>query len=109
MVASARLHRYTYEDYLLLEQHSQVRHEFLDGEIYAMAGGTPEQAALASFVLRHIGNQLPAGCRTYTSDLRVRISKSDLTTYPDGAVICGRSRPLSRIPSRRPTRASSSK
>ncbi|MDP3153955.1 MAG: Uma2 family endonuclease [Archangium sp.] len=90
MVAPARLHRYLYEDYLLLEQHSQVRHEFLDGEIYAMAGGTPEHAALAASVLRHIGNQLPAGCRTYTSDLRIRISKSDLTTYPDGAVICGK-------------------
>lgn len=90
MVAPARLHRYTYEDYLLLEQHSQVRHEFLDGEIYAMAGGTPEHAALAASVLRQIGNQLPAGCRTYTSDLRVRISKSDLTTYPDGAVVCGK-------------------
>ena len=35
MIAPARLHRYTYEDYVLLEQHSQVRHEFLDGEIYA--------------------------------------------------------------------------
>ncbi len=90
MVLTARLHRYTYEDYALLEQHSQVRHEFLDGEIYAMAGGTPEHAALAASVLRHIGNQLPAGCRTYTSDLRVRISKSDLTTYPDGAVVCGK-------------------
>jgi Uma2 family endonuclease len=67
-----------------------VRHEFLDGEIYAMAGGTPEHAALAASVLRHIGNQLPSGCRTYTSDLRARISKSDMTTYPDGAVVCGK-------------------
>lgn len=90
MVAPARLHRYTYADYVLLEEHSQVRHEFLDGEIYAMPGGTPEHAALAAAALRHLGNQLPAGCRTYTSDLRVRVSASDLTTYPDGAVICGK-------------------
>lgn len=98
MIAPARLHRYTYEDYVLLEQHSQVRHEFLDGEIYAMAGGTPDHAALAASVLRHIGNQLPAGCRTYTSDLRVRISQSDLTTYPDGAVICGKVAPAIEDP-----------
>ncbi len=98
MVAPARLHRYAYEDYVLLEQHSQVRHEFLDGEIYAMAGGTPEHAALAASVLRHIGNQLPSGGRTYTSDLRVRISKSDLTTYPDGAVICGKVAPAIEDP-----------
>ncbi|MFT3714345.1 MAG: Uma2 family endonuclease [Archangium sp.] len=79
----------TYAEYVLFEQHSQVRHEFLDGEIYAMAGGTPEHAV----ALRLIGNQLPSGCRTYTSDLRIRIAKSDLTTYPDGAVICGKVAP----------------
>lgn len=90
MVVPAQLHRYTYEDYLRLEEHSPVRHEYLGGEIYAMAGGTPEHAALAASVLRHVGNQLPTGCRAYTSDLRVRVSKGDLTTYPDGAVICGR-------------------
>ena len=58
-----------------------------------MAGGTPEHAALAAATLRLIGNQLPPGCRTYTSDLRVRIAKSDLTTYPDGAVIRGKVAP----------------
>ncbi|MBL8909360.1 MAG: Uma2 family endonuclease [Archangium sp.] len=93
MSVPARFHRYSYVDYVLLEQHSQVRHEFLDGEIYAMAGGTPEHAALAAVTLRLIGNQLPSGCRAYTSDLRVRIAKSDLTTYPDGAVICGKVAP----------------
>lgn len=68
-----------------------MRHEWVAGEIYAMAGGTPAHAALSATVLRLIGNQLPEGCRAYTSDLRVRIVASDVTTYPDGAVICGRS------------------
>ncbi len=93
MVATARHHRYTYAEYVSLEQHSPIRHEFIDGEIYAMAGGTPEHAALAAVTLRLIGNQLPSGCRAYTSDLRVRIDASDLTTYPDGAVVCGRVAP----------------
>jgi Uma2 family endonuclease len=85
----AALHAYRYSDYLALEEHSLVRHEFVRGEIYAMAGGTPEHAALAATVLRLVGNQLPKGCRSYTSDLRVRIDASDVTTYPDGSVICG--------------------
>lgn len=84
------LHRYTYAEYVALEEHSPVRHEFIGGEIYAMAGGTPAHAALAATVLRLTGNQLPAGGRAYTSDLRVRIAASDVTTYPDGAVICGK-------------------
>ncbi len=62
------LHRYTYAEYVALEEHSPVRHEFIGGEIYAMAGGTPAHAALAATVLRLTGNQLPAGGRAYTSD-----------------------------------------
>lgn len=91
MSLPAPLHRYAYPEYVALEEHSPIRHEFVTGEIYAMPGGTPEHAALAAIVLRLVGNQLPAGCRAYTSDLRVRIAQSDVTTYPDGVVICGKS------------------
>ncbi len=84
-----RLH-YTYEEYLALEEESSVRHEYLEGEIYAMAGGTPDHAALAAAVISLIGPQLPPGCRAFTSDLRVRIAATGLTTYPDAAVVCGR-------------------
>lgn len=83
---------YTYEEYLKLEEESQVRHEYLEGEIYAMAGGTPDHAALAAAVLRIVGQQLPRGCRAYTSDLRVRVESTGLSTYPDGTVVCGGSR-----------------
>ena len=92
------LHAFTYADYVALEGHSPVRHEFVAGEIYAKAGGTPEHAALAATVLRMIGNQLPAGCRTYTSDLRARIEASNVTSYPDGAVICGKVVPATDDP-----------
>lgn len=86
----AARHRYTYAEYRALEDMSPVRHEYFEGEIYAMAGGTPGHAALAATVLRLVGMQLPAGCRAYTSDLRVRIPASTLSTYPEGAVICGK-------------------
>lgn len=54
-----------------------------------MAGGSPDHAALAAVLIRLLGSRLPRGCRAFTSDLRVRIQKTGLTTYPDAAVICG--------------------
>lgn len=89
MSTSARLHGYTYEEYRRLEDESDVRHEYLDGDIFAMAGGAPEHAAKAGDSIRILGAQLPRGCRVYTSDLRARIPASGLSTYPDAAVICG--------------------
>lgn len=80
---------YTYSEYLALEASSNVKHEFLGGQIYAMAGGTPEHAALASAANGLLFAQLRGGnCRTYDSDLRVR-TRSGLSTYPDVTVICG--------------------
>jgi Uma2 family endonuclease len=87
----ALLHKlnYTYAEYLGFEASSNVKHEFLDGQIYAMAGGTPEHAALAAAVITLLGPQLLGGeCRPYNSDLRVR-TPTGLTTYPDVTVICG--------------------
>ena len=48
MSTSARRLHYTYAQYLSLEEGSSVRHEYLDGEIYAMAGGSPDHAGLAA-------------------------------------------------------------
>lgn len=92
MFSARRLH-HTYEDYLRLENESPVKHEFCDGEIFAMAGGTPEHGLLSAEVISMIRAQLPEGCRVMTSDVRVRIEASDLTTYPDATVVCG---PLQR-------------
>jgi Uma2 family endonuclease len=78
--------RHTYDEYLSLDAVSTVRLEFLDGQIYAMSGGTPEHAALIGAIIRAL--QLPAGCRVYPSDLRVRTA-SGLSTYPDITVVCG--------------------
>jgi Uma2 family endonuclease len=80
--------RYTFADYLAFERTSNVKHEYLAGQIFAMAGGTPEHAALAAAVNGLLFAQLrDSPCRTYSSDLRVRAG--DLVTYPDVTVICG--------------------
>src|SRR5436190_16894775 len=89
MSSHVRHVHYTYAEYLSLEEESSNRHEYLDGEIYAMAGGTPDHAALAAAVIGLLRASTPPTCRTFTSDLRIRTS-SGLSTYPDAAVVCGR-------------------
>lgn len=89
-VAPAPRHRYTFTDYLEVEELGSTRHEFFDGEIYAMAGGTPEHAAMAAAVTAILGRQLTGRpCRVYSSDLRLRVLATGLATYPDVTVICG--------------------
>ena len=90
----ARLHEYTYAEYLAHEAASNVKHEYLDGEIYAMAGGSPEHAELAMAVGASLRTQLRGRpCRVFSSDLRIRVASTGLATYPDVSVVCG---PLQR-------------
>ena len=90
MAKPVPFHRYAFTEYLAIEEVAGVKHEYLDGEIYAMAGGTPEHAALAAAVTTALGEQLRGGpCRVYSSDLRVRILATGLATYPDVTVVCG--------------------
>src|SRR3954468_13342888 len=85
-----RLHRYTYADYVALEMISTGKHEFLDGEIYAMAGGSEEHSALAAEIVRLLGNAVgDRPCRVHTSDLRIYVEEAGLATFPDASVICG--------------------
>jgi Uma2 family endonuclease len=90
---SARRVHHSYADYLRLEKDSLIKHEFCDGEIYAMAGGTPEHGALAIAVANSLRSQPPQRCSVLSSDVKVRIAASDLSTYPDLSVVCG---PLER-------------
>ncbi len=89
MVSPAPRHRYTLEDYLSVEEMSRVKHEFLNGEIVAMAGGSPEHAALSAAIIVLLGRELRAPCRPYSSDLRVHVPTANVYTYPDAAVVCG--------------------
>ncbi len=89
-MAEVEPNRMSYEAYLVLDAASNNQHEYLRGEVYAMAGGTPEHAALAMAV----GAELRAAlrgrpCRAFSSDLRVRVEATDLSTYPDITVVCG--------------------
>ena len=82
--------RYGLREYLSFEASSNVKHEYVGGQIYAMAGGTPEHAALAAAFLGQLYTQLRSGrCRPYDADLRVRVRDADLLTYPDVTIVCG--------------------
>lgn len=83
--------RFTFEEYLQLEEISEVKHEFLEGQVWAMAGGSPEHAAIIGNVTTLLNLQLRGQrCRVYTTELRVRAKVTGLGTYPDIAVVCGR-------------------
>ncbi len=80
--------RMTYAEYLEAEARSGVKHEYLDGEVHAMAGGTPEHAALAMAFGASLMRALDGRpCRVFSSDLRVRIRETNLSTYPDLTVV----------------------
>jgi Uma2 family endonuclease len=94
-----RIHNYTYAAYLEHESSSNVKHEFLDGEIYGMAGRTLQHAVLAMNVGASLVAQLRGQpCVVASSDLKVRVMSTGLATYPDASVICGEIErdPLSR-------------
>lgn len=81
----------TYNDYLSAESTAPIRHEYLAGRVLAMAGGTPQHAGLAMSVGAALSQGLRGkSCRVFSSDLRVRVQATDLSTYPDVTVVCGR-------------------
>jgi Uma2 family endonuclease len=82
---------YDFEDYLRLEAMSPIKHEWLDGTVWAMAGGTPAHAAISVNVTTQLSLQLRGRpCRVFGSDLRVRVKPGGLATYPDASVVCGK-------------------
>ena len=90
MRPARNLHRYIYADYVALELESPTKHEFLDGEIYAITRGNEEHSALSVEVLGILGLAVQdKPCRVHTSDLRIYAEAVGFATFPDGSVICG--------------------
>jgi len=79
---------YTIEEYLSFERTSEIKHEYVDGQIMAMAGASRVHNLITGNVSRRLGNQLEGKpCETYASDLRVKTTATDYT-YPDVIVVC---------------------
>lgn len=80
----------SYAEYCALEREERGKHEYLRGEVFAMTGGTLEHGRLAmrlGLVLQRALEDRP--CRTYSSDVRVRVEATDFDSYPDVSVVCG--------------------
>jgi len=68
----------------------EVKHEYISGTAYAMAGGTLEHAAIAGNVVGHLRGALrERPCQVFTSDARLAVEATRLRTYPDISVVCG--------------------
>ena len=82
---------YRFEDYLAVERAStDVRHEYVEGQAFAMTGGSYEHSLITANLARRLGNQLEGGpCVVLSSDLRIRIETADACAYPDVSVLCG--------------------
>jgi Uma2 family endonuclease len=81
---------FTPEEYLALERPSEIRHEFLDGTVYAMAGESPTHSAICFNLNTAIGPQLRGtNCRGFSPNMKVRAGEAGLYAYPDLAVACG--------------------
>lgn len=89
MASRPARHHYSYAEYLSYERDSAMKHEYDDGEIVAMAGGSRRHSALASRISAALENARPAGCVAFQSDMRVRVLATGRSTYPDASMVCG--------------------
>ena len=87
---TAAKQRLSPQEYLELERKAEFKSEFLDGEMFAMAGGTPQHSLIATNLASEFSSRLKAHtCTAYNADLRIKIEETGLFTYPDLSVICG--------------------
>ena len=91
----------TVEDYLALERASEERHEYLDGQVYAMAGESPEHGTICTNLTILIASQLRGTpCQAWAKDTKVRSGPTPhprqpargMFSYPDVVVVCGEPR-----------------
>lgn len=77
-------------EYLAFERDAQNKHEYLNGEIYAMAGASPQHNQIGFNATVSLGSQIKGrNCRGYTADQKVRTDPQDLFSYPDITIVCG--------------------
>jgi len=79
----------TVEEYLVSEERSDTRHEYWNGHMVAMAGGSPTHADIIRNLMIAIGGKLRhSGCYVRSADQRVRTNPNGLYTYPDLVISC---------------------
>jgi len=78
------------EEYLTIERNAEFKSEYVDGVIYAMAGGSERHNLITGNIVTELNVRLRATpCKVYPSDMKVRVPNSKKFFYPDVSVICG--------------------
>ncbi len=86
-------------DYLAFEAASPEKHEYVNGEIIDMAGGSLGHGLIQANLIRALGNRLQgAPCRSLGSEVRVQIKETGMYAYPDVVVYCGEAELSETIP-----------
>lgn len=81
--------RFTKAEYWKRERETRDKHEYFDGQIYAMAGTTSNHNRISVDVTIALGNQLrDSSCEVFAGDQRLEVEKTTLQTYPDVLVAC---------------------
>ena len=89
-MGAAELKYTTSADYLNVERLALEKHEYFQGEIFAMSGASISHNRLLKNCLSELGTKLKGKkCEPFGSDLRIHIPKNSLFTYPDISIICG--------------------
>ena len=88
MAQPERFHRMTAEEYLEFERSSPERHEFRDGEVWAMAGAKNRHTRVGRNLLLLLSGVAQAGCEALANDVKVRVDGSRMYYYPDLAFTC---------------------
>ncbi len=77
------------EEYLEIEKSSPIKHEYIQGQIYAMAGASDAHVTITANLVTLLRNHIRGtGCRLYVADMKVRIESLNIFYYPDIMVTC---------------------
>ncbi|WP_016951454.1 Uma2 family endonuclease [Anabaena sp. PCC 7108] len=88
MIASPNIY-ITPEEYLAMEEKSTVKHEYINGYIYTMAGALDSHVTIAGNIFSLLRNHVRgSGCRVYIADMKARIESLNRFYYPDVMVTC---------------------
>ena len=80
-------------EYLEIERHSEIKHEYINGRMYAMPGASEPHNTIALNVASSLKLQMRGrDCRAYMADMRVNISPTGRYVYPDVVAVCGERR-----------------
>ena len=79
---------YTLAEYQQLEETTDTRYEYHQGEVYAMSGASRKHSAISSNVASLLRGKLPEGCRPFDSDLKVYVEYLNKSFHPDVSVAC---------------------